>query len=276
MPTVDVAIVNWNTSRAAVDAAHSYLRSDNIETNVTIFDNASEPDQRVILEAPGSGISVTFSDENLGYGRAANRTLIGGTGEFVLISNADVEPEPGAVEAMVRAFEAEPDPGLVSPVTGGASGYHDELPGPLTLVVRIAFGRFNRKRVRDPQPGETTELGQPAGACLLTSRALWEQVGGFDERFFLWYEDVDLAKRIRSMGRRNLIVGDARVRHTGGSSFLGLDGDAKDRLRVESIRLYAQIHHRSTSRLIDCVTPLALTTRRIARHLTGSGGTSQG
>ena len=109
---------------------------------------------------------------------------------------------------------------MVGPALEGDNDiYHAELPGPVALLGQIFAGSFMRRPVPSPAPGVVREVGQPSGACFLMRRETWEEVGGFDDGFFLWYEDVDLAKRLEEAGYRNLLVGSARVGHAAARSF---------------------------------------------------------
>ena len=267
MPDIDVAIINWNTATEAIEAARAYAHSEGVDVRVTVFDNDSGFEEKLRLRSVDEFASLIENAENLGFGRAANEVLSRGDAEYVLVSNADVVPEATAVAGMIEAFESRPNAGLVGPVLKGTSGYHDRLPGPATLIVRTVIGNFNRKVIPTPGRGAIVEVDQPAGACLLTSRRVWEEVGGFDEDFFLWYEDVDLAKRVSDLGYSNLIAGGARVSHIGGRSFSSVDADAMDVRRIQSLQLYAKRHHPKTGRLIKFISPAALATRRSTRHL---------
>jgi len=267
LATVDIAIINWNTSRQAVEAARAFARSEGVEVQVRVLDNASTPEQRRDLKAAQEFATVIESGENLGFGRAANLALAEGDSKYVLVSNADVIPEPTAVTGLVQAFQSRPRSGLVGVVLEGTSAYHDRLPGPVTLLIRTLLGGFNRKAVLPPERGMMIEVGQPAGACFLTSREVWKEVGGFDEGFFLWYEDVDLAKRVSDLGYENLITGDARVRHTGGESLSSIDPDVADRIRVSSLHLYAMKHHPATARVIRWISPSSLGIRKVFRRI---------
>ena len=77
----------------------------------------------------------------------------------------------------------------------------------------------------------------------------WAAVNGFDAEFFLWYEDVDLARRLLNRGKTGVVVGDARARHIGGESFALLDEKHKQGIRLDSLRRYIAKHHRLTSYL---------------------------
>lgn len=243
---VDIAIVNWNTAEAALAAASAYLSSEEVDARVTIADNASTPEQqRLLRERCPQGATLELNRENLGYGTAANRALSDGDGKVVCVSNADSLPAPSAVTELAAVACEEPGAGMVGPVFDGATGhYHAKLPGAMAMLGRIFAGSFMRGAVESPKPGEVEEVGQPSGACFAVRRETWERVGGFDEGFFLWYEDVDLAKRLHDAGYRNLLVGAARVNHAGAQSFSQLDRRRQQALRLAAVRRYIRKHHR--------------------------------
>jgi N-acetylglucosaminyl-diphospho-decaprenol L-rhamnosyltransferase len=252
--TVDVAIVNWNTSATALGAAQAFAASQAVEARIAIVDNGSGAEQRFILEEGCPPDVRLLLEENLGYGMAANRALAGGEAGLVCVCNADVLPEPGALAALAAVARETPDAGMVGPVFGGETDrYHAELPGAAALIGRIFAGSFRRGDVPAPAAGEVREVGQPSGACFLVRREIWEQVGGFDEGFFLWYEDVDLAKRLHDAGFRNLVAGSARVEHNGAGSFRQLDNRAQQAIRLPSLERYIGKHHR---RLAPLARPL--------------------
>jgi GT2 family glycosyltransferase len=263
---IDVAIVNWNTAEAALAAARAYLASEGTVVTVTIVDNDSRPEQRQLLrqECP-DGVRLDLSEENLGYGKAANRALRGGRGELVCISNADVLPEPSALAALASAMNAEPHAGMIGPVFGSDTDrYHAALPGTTTMLARVFVGSFGERPQPSPPAGEVSEVGQPSGACFVVRRELWEQVGGFDESFFLWYEDVDLAKRLHDSGHRNIVVGSARVGHAGAEAFAQIDPRRQQAIRLGSVERYIRLHHRWAA-------PLAAPLLRLSRRLRAGG-----
>ena len=252
---IDVAIVNWNTGEAALDAARAFLASEGVEPAVTIVDNESaEADRRALDEGLPAGVTLDLADSNLGYGKAANRALAGGAGEMVCVSNADVRPEPTALAELAAVAGANPLSGMVAPALEGDDDiYHADLPGRIALLGQVFAGSFMRRAVASPAPGVVREVGQPSGACFLMRRQTWERVGGFDDGFFLWYEDVDLAKRLDDAGFQNLLVGSARVGHTAAGSFDQLDRPTMQSMRGPSLRRYIEKHHR---RLAPLAAPL--------------------
>jgi GT2 family glycosyltransferase len=262
--TVDVAIVNWNTPEAAAAAATAFLGSTGTGLDVAVIDNASTPQARAELERlMPSGAKLILSDENLGFGAGANRVLRDGHGEFVCISNADIVPEPGAVAALAGFCRKHPECGMVGPAFDGESAYHAELPSATALALRPLVGGFRHRPVASPGPGETIEVGQPAGACFVVRRQVWESLHGFDEDFFLWYEDVDLARRLQDAGLRNFVTGDAVVRHNEGLATRSLSPGQHQAARLNGLDLYLRKHHSVTAKI--AVPLLALGRRLRAR-----------
>jgi N-acetylglucosaminyl-diphospho-decaprenol L-rhamnosyltransferase len=253
-----------------LEAARTFLASEGVDARVTIVDNDSAVEQRNLLEAgcPG-GVELLFAESNLGYGAAANLALKGGEAELICVSNADVRPATDALATLAAAARCEPRAGMVGPAFGvDPDPYHAALPSGAVLLGRAFAGSFRRPGVPEPGPGVIAEVGQPSGALFLMRREAWERMKGFDEGFFLWYEDVDLAKRLHDAGYRNLLIGSARADHAGGPSFAKLDTRRKQEIRLESLQRYLTKHH---PRLARTLAPpvLALAHRLRAGGTTG-------
>jgi GT2 family glycosyltransferase len=248
-PAVDVAIVSWNTSRAALRSARAFLASEDIEARVTIHDNASTTEERRILEREaGPAIRLELATDNLGYARAANAALARGHAPYVCVSNADVEPAPRML-AMLTLAASDPPAGIVGPLyTGGGNSYHARIPTGPVILARLFAGRAGTRVPPLPRGSETRAVGQPSGACFVMRRDTWEAAGGFDEKFFLWYEDVDLARRLIDAGRQNVVVGAAVAHHQGGSSFTQVPRARAQEIRLQSMQHYIDKHHRRLRR----------------------------
>jgi N-acetylglucosaminyl-diphospho-decaprenol L-rhamnosyltransferase len=210
---------------------------------VTIFDNCSRPEERDLLLERRGALRLLLADRNLGYGAAANLAL-SGDAELICVSNGDLLPGADALAALCAAATEEPRAGMVGPVfEGGSEHYHAPLPRPSTLLARTFIGRWGAGAARRPAEGETIEVGQVSGACVVMRRAVWERAGGFDDAFFLWYDDVDLARRLVDLGYANIVVGSALVRHGGAGSFGQLDGRTAQAIRLASLERYIAKHH---------------------------------
>lgn len=241
--SVEVAIVNWNTAERSLAAARAYLASRGVRVAVTIVDNCSRPEERALLVERRGGLRLLLAGRNLGYGGAANLAL-GGDADLVCVSNGDLLPRPEALARLAQTALSERGSGMVGPVyEGGTQHYHGRLPRPPTLLGRALVGRLGRAEGPPPAPGEIAEVGQVSGACVVMRAEAWRRSGGFDDRFFLWYDDVDLARRLTALGLRNLVVGSAVVRHSGAGSFAQLDRRTAQAIRLDSLERYISKHH---------------------------------
>lgn len=248
LPSIDVAIVNWNTTEAARACGAAYAASEGVEAHVVIADNDSLPSQQAGLRVPPPGLSVRFNEANDGYGTAVNAVLESGDAEFVCASNADIIPEPEMLRRLIDVC-SDPGIGLAGPVLEPeARGYHARLPTSAALLIRPFAGSFGHHTVASPGPSEVREIEQPAGACLVSGRRNWELLGGFDPEYFLFYEDVDLARRSLDAGLRNVVVGGATAHHTGAHAIAGLDPREHQRQRLLSLRRYVDKHHPGVAR----------------------------
>ncbi len=174
-------------------------------------------------------------------------------------------PERGALAVLAGVALGEPAAGMVGPAFGGETDrYHSDLPSAVAMLGRIFVGSFRRIPVTAPRAGETKEIDQPSGACFVVRRQVWAQLDGFDEGFFLWYEDVDLAKRLREAGFRNLVTGSARVGHAGARAFAQVDPKRQQAIRLRSVERYIRKHHRRA-------VPLAVPLLRAAGRLRADG-----
>lgn len=242
---IDVAIICWNTAPSAIKAAEAFAASEGVETAVTVVDNSSAEEQRRILaeSRSESGFELLLPERNLGFGAAANLALRGGRSPLVCVSNSDIVAAPTALAELAGAALQTADAGMVGPVfASGSERYHAGLPRGISLLARSFVGSAGKGTSPRAAPGEILAIGQVSGACFLMRREVWEEVGGFDEGYFLWYEDVDLARRLRDRGRRNLVVGSARVDHVGAESFAQIDPRTAQATRLASLRRYIETH----------------------------------
>ena len=195
-------------------------------------------------------------DESAGYAAACNAGARRGEAPLLMILNSDVVTTPGAIATLVGALAQRPGAvaaggRLVDPGTDDTQVRYapKRFPGAWTLAVKVSglegFWPGNPwTRAAAGGAGEdadTVAVDQPAGACLLIRRADFDAVGGFDERFWFWYEDVDLARRLSERGEL-LYVPSAAFEHLGGHSFEQWDEERSLRSLLHGIVRYAEAH----------------------------------
>jgi N-acetylglucosaminyl-diphospho-decaprenol L-rhamnosyltransferase len=197
-----------------------------------VVDNGSHDATAEAVERQHPEAVVVRLDEPHGLAAAYNRGAEAGSSELVLFLNDDILARRGAVSALVETLVAVPRAAaaagrLVDPETGETQEDYQPHPFPGVLTFAAALAGLDRLWRGNPWTGAhrrrplddqvTATVDRPAGACLLVRRRVFEAVGGWDEGFPLWYEDVDFARRLRRHGTI-LYVPRAVFEHIGGWS----------------------------------------------------------
>jgi N-acetylglucosaminyl-diphospho-decaprenol L-rhamnosyltransferase len=269
-PRVAVIVVSWNARDDLVACLRS-LRAVTAPLEVVVVDNASEDGSAAAARQSFPDARVIEPGANLGFARACNLGWRATRAPYVLFLNPDAEVAPAAVEALAAVLDARPDVGIVGPATRYADGRPQVSFGPdLTPLGEWRQQRLMRAvRARDARTLSSLEAAisrehEPAwvsASCLMTRRSLLENLGGFDERFFLYEEDVDLCVRARHAGFRVAFTPSASVTHRLGRSM----ERSSERARIEYDRshLYFYRKHRG---------PWATALLRVYLGVTGLAG----
>jgi N-acetylglucosaminyl-diphospho-decaprenol L-rhamnosyltransferase len=226
-PDVSAVIVSYNVRDLLLQCIAS-LRADGID-RIVVVDNASKDDSVAAVRAAEPDVEVVALDVNLGFGSGANRGVVRTSTPYVAIVNPDLEVEPGATKALVDVLEREADVGIVAPRIETPDGrlYPSARTFPdLVDAAGHAFLHFlwrgnpfsRRYKMLDWDHTTATDVDWVAGTHLVVRRTAWDQVGGFDEAFFMYLEDVDLCWRLRRAGWRTRYEPLARVVHAIGRS----------------------------------------------------------
>lgn len=231
-PTVDIAIVNWNghdhlqPCLRAIRAAH---RAGFSLQDIFVVDNASTDGSDAFLAQQPDCI-VLRNEGNRGFARACNQAAAAGKGDFILFLNPDVSIDPDALETAVRilgepAWEKVGIAGArLHDATGETQRTCARFPTPASMAAtmvgldRLAPGIFPPHFVTEWDHASTQLVDQVMGAFFLVRRATFRQLGGFDEQFFVFYEDLDFSLRARRQGWGSLFIAEATAMHVGGGS----------------------------------------------------------
>ncbi|GIG36105.1 glycosyltransferase family 2 protein [Cellulomonas pakistanensis] len=228
-PAVRVVSVVYHPGAELPDFTRSLAAATSAPVELVLVDNGTDPEvaDRVAAEAGGR---VVRTGENLGYGGGANAGARGATQPFLVVANPDVVWEPGSLDTLLDAAARHPDAGALGPALLNEDGtvYPSarELPSLTQGAGHAVLGKVwpgnpwtRAYQRRQETAGTERYAGWLSGACLLLRRDAFEAVGGFDEDYFMFFEDVDLGERLALAGRPNVYVPSARVTHVGGVSW---------------------------------------------------------
>lgn len=227
-PRVTAVVVSYNTREDLRRCLASLRAHSGMPCQIVVVDNASADGSADLAEKEFPETRVIRNRENAGFSRANNQALREATAAYVLILNSDAELTPGALPALVALLEARPRLGAVGPRTLSPDGTVQVSFGPaLTPLAEWRQRRLVRAvKRRDPaaqkeaaaSAGVEREPDWLSGSCLLARKDALDAVGGFDEGFFLYEEDVDLCLRLRRAGWGVLFTPAAEIVHHLGRS----------------------------------------------------------
>lgn len=240
------------------------------EAQIIVADNASGDGTVEAVHEQFPAVCVLALDENLGFARANNLAAKHATGEFLLLLNPDtIIPEPGTLERCIAYLAAQDSYtcGMTCRVESPDGSLQWEcarnFPTELSECAKAFFPykRWDALKNFD----ETKEQVVPCvlGAFILLHRANWELIGGFDERFFLMYEDVDLCRRLYERGWFLRYWPEARIVHTGGQSWKTEKPRTYANTHLSSLQ-YIQKYWPSAERGVKLVFRLALALKKLA------------
>ena len=233
---VSVVIVNWNGGEDLAECVATLRRDGGGRVDeVVVVDNGSVDDSLERLGSP-SGVTIVRAGRNLGFAAGVNLGARRCGGGLLLLLNPDVRVLPGAIDAAAEHLESHPDVGIVGPVLVDGRGRWQPSAGRLGAIGHLLLDtRLVRRPIR-----RTRDVGWIHGAFLLVPRRLFDAVGGLDEAYFMYGEDIDLCARARAAGYRTVVVAGARAVHYGNRSGAIRWGEARDAEVVKGeMRFYA-------------------------------------
>lgn len=212
MTRVDVGVVTFNSADVTVDALRRLLELEGDRIRLLVHDNASTDGTADLVAEAIPSADVFRGDRNLGFGAAMNQLFARSTEEWFFALNSDAWPEPGAIDVLLETARRHPRAAAVAPRLQHPDGDldHSTFPFPsLHIAAVTAVGGYRwllpSRASRWSLPGawqhdEARSVDWAIGAALLLRREAIEDVGGFDESFFMYAEDLEWCWRARRRG----------------------------------------------------------------------------
>jgi len=253
MATVAVLVVAYHSSDELPPLVASVQVSHGPEHTVDVYviDNSGDAAEIETLSAMSGLAGFVPSGENVGYGGGVNRLVraLPRAYDWLLVTNPDVRFTEGSLDALLEGAARHPEAGIFGPrVTAPDEVVYPSARAFPSIRTGVGHGLFANiwpsnpwtrryHRFRDTSLAEDQFVDWLSGACLLIRPEAFELVGGFDEGYFMYFEDVDLAFRLSKLGRGSVFVPRAVIVHSGAHS-TSRQADLMRRVHHESARRY--------------------------------------
>lgn len=252
---LSIIIVNWKVKDLLRKCLSSvYRETKDLTFEVFVADNDSRDGSVEMVRAEFPQAQLIANDRNLGFAAANNPAIAKSKGEFVLLLNPDAEVVDGALQQMVAFMRQNQHVGILGPKLLGADGQIQPsvrrdptiLSQTMIMFKLMPFfsglGPLRRYLAKDFDYARPVQVEQIMGAAYLIRRSVITAIGGLDERFFIWFEEVDLCKRARQAGFQVWYTPEATIRHMKGESFGQVFDPKKQGYYDRSLRLYFLKH----------------------------------
>jgi len=228
---LSIIIVSWNVCDYLVDCIESILKNcRRLQYEIIVVDNAGTDGTVDFIKEKYPHIALISNTKNMGFAYANNQGIRRAKGKYLLFLNPDTIIKPDAVEKMLTFLEQNKGVGAVGPrlLNKDLTIQHSVRTFPTFrgalyrhTILRY-FGLFKNHhetwRMKDFRSDRLTDVDLLMGAAILAEKDLVLKMGGFDERFFMYYEEADFCYRIKKAGYRIVFFPDASIIHLGGKS----------------------------------------------------------
>ena len=228
-PTLSVIIVSYNTRALTLECLRILTEEvQGMRAEIFVVDNASSDNSVPVIKACFPAVRLLVSERNAGFGAANNLALHQSRGRYLLLLNTDAFPKPGAIAALIHFLDQHPAVGVIGPRLLYQDGSLQQSCFRFTTPLYAWMENLGLTKLFRWYPAlddyrswnHATERAVDfvIGACLLLRREVYQQVGGFDERFFMYQEEADWQKRIKAAGWQIVFTPCAEVVHLAGAS----------------------------------------------------------
>jgi O-antigen biosynthesis protein len=252
-PQLSVIIVNYNVKNLLENCLHSlYSALDAIPSEVIVVDNCSDDGSVEMLRARFPQARVIENQANVGFAKANNQALALARGTFLWLLNPDTLVQEDTARVMMRFLDDHPDAGMVGckillPTGEFQLSCRRSFPSPWVSFTKLAglsalfpqsrlFGRYNLTYLSED---ESHEVDAISGSCMLLRREVYKRIGGLDERFFMYGEDLDWCYQVQNAGWKIHYVHSTKIIHYCGESTRRSSIDAKS-VFYEAMHLFAR------------------------------------
>ena len=280
---LSIIIVTWNVRRHVLDCLQSIGRCPLCDAfEVIVVDNASTDGTVDAVRRDSPHVTVLANEKNRGFAAASNQGIAESRGQYLLLLNPDTIVHPHSLDTLRSFMDSHPDVGVCGPrlLNGDGTIQASARRFPTFRATLHHYTIFRHLRIFQPRyqswvmadfPHDNQrDVDQLMGSALLLRRAAVAQVGPMDERFFMYFEEVDLCYRLRQAGWRIVFLPDAIITHLGGRSSRQTPVAARMMMLGSLLRYFRKHRGPVVTGFFNCLFKPAVIAREVFDLLVGS------
>jgi N-acetylglucosaminyl-diphospho-decaprenol L-rhamnosyltransferase len=254
MPEISVILVSFNDwihLEKCLQSLRGVLPEDQLE--IVVVDNNSSDGSQDLVKNRFPDVKIICCSENLGFARASNLGIRVSAGEFVLFLNSDTIANIRALSILLDVMKSNPAVGAAGPaLLSGQETFQVSFGKKVDFFSEFFqkgfFNLYYPKKLKSDQT--VREVGWLSAACLMVRRKALEEAGNFDEKYFLYFEDIDLCYKIRQGGWTLRFCPQAQIFHIGGTSTSAVKNFSRYHYRKSQIYFYRKHNSRLSQGLL--------------------------
>jgi GT2 family glycosyltransferase len=275
MIDLSIIIINYNVKEFLLNLLDSIRNAvKNISTEIIIVDNASDDGSVEILQEKFPNIKLIANKKNVGFGSANNQAMEAAKGRYFLLINPDAIVREDTLLKMLEFFNKTPQVGIagckvLNPDGSLQLACRRSFPGPWTSFTKVMglsklfpksrlFARYNLTYLNENQ---TYEVDAVSGAFMMIKKEVYEKIGGFDQQFFMYGEDLDLCYRAQKSGYKVFYVHNTEIIHYKGESTKRSSLD-ETKIFYDAMHLFVRKHF-SSSFIVESILQIAILFRKL-------------
>lgn len=253
---LSIIIINWNVKDLLQKCLESiYRETKDISFEVFVIDNASSDGSAEMVIENFPEVKLIVNTENKGFAKANNQGIKESSGKYILLLNPDTEIISNVFLKMIEVFKEDEKLGILGPkllnsdksLQSSIRRFPTLFSQTLILLKIHHFlpnlKTFKKYFARDFDYSREQSVDQVMGACFMIRKKMLEQIGVLDEKFYIWFEEVDYCKRAKKAGWNVAYTPNAEVIHYGGQSFQQKLSLEKQKIFNKSLRYYFRKHY---------------------------------
>jgi len=255
MADISIVIVNWNVKEQLGECLRSLKNISNPKIETIVIDNNSSDGSIEMIRTEYPEVKLIANSGNVGFARACNQGIYASSGEYILLLNPDTEVPEGSLEKLLRIARQNQNAGIIGPKIVYPDGSLQESVRRFPrfvdqTLIQLKLHRLLKKSrwikdylMVDFDYEKTQTVDQVMGAAFLIPRPIITHLSGLDERYFIWFEEVDFCLKVKNAGRKVLYTPDVQIIHKQGQSFFQLVSSSRQPMRNASLIKYFYKNH---------------------------------